>query len=503
MRPCGLPAALLVLLLLLPACSRPPAQVAATIRLDGETYTLPGEGDLVWTHTPKEVIWAERGRRPVIRATLRRTGGGPLTQGVRDVAPVIPILEEGDPRSSRLVHMQAAGDWLIYTMELIDPAQPARRTVHLFLVSLKQPAGSQAIGSASVTARDRFLAALGGGYVVWQRHGPVGPGDRYTRGETHVFRRRDRREWRLPSAGWARELRIEGDTLMLALRDGGTERISLLRPEAPGEEAIIARADFDGDGREDLLMGKADRGGTYEPVWVKAADGRLLLGPLGAGQGRPAVARVTDAWVHPLGGQLPILILADIGGSGGQGLLAFRHDPQRQALVPLAWGEQESEWGFPGLDPATGRFIVAHRTYDYVQHMLNVAYTYRDRRLAEEARWYDPRPEEISPPSDPTFVLLAALMTLTLELPEETPRYFADEAMARRFYREWSAQAPKGAYWRLVDDKGLPQSVQDGATVSFAAQASMPGGRGPVTVRGRIAFVQQGHRYRIQEITAE
>lgn len=121
-----------------------------------------------------------------------------------------------------------------------------------------------------------------------------------------------------------------------------------------------------------------------------------------------------------------------------------------------------------------------------------------------QTRWYDPRPDQLSYPADPTFVLLAALMTITLELPEETPRYFAAAATAQWFYREWSETAPKGAHWGLVGNEGLPRPVRDGAVVPFAVQSSMPAGQlHPVTVRGRIWFVKQGNRYRIKETTVQ
>jgi hypothetical protein len=208
----------------------------------------------------------------------------------------------------------------------------------------------------------------------------------------------------------------------------------------------------------------------------------------------PEAQVIWNAWAVELRGPYPALILDTGGGSGGQQLTAYAYSAEQRRMVPLTWGDDDGEFGFPSLDRSTQTIIVGHRTHDYVQHMSYVAYAFQDGRLEPQDRWVGPGPEQLSYPTDPTFVLLAAFTSVSMGLPEETPRYFADETQAGCFYQAVQALGvAEGVPWILPESQGVP------AEGPFEVLA--PDGKGGhVTVRGQVSFTQREGRYLIQQI---
>jgi len=493
--------ALIVVALVLTGCAtatRTAPREAITV--DEEVYALPPgvrAASLVWTMTPQSIIWAAPGEPVMLRVTPRRPEGGPLAEGARDLVQAL-LGGEDSEIASRIVRMDAAGDWVAYTTEGSDQADGAMRWYDLYLVNLKQPTGSIQIGSARLSRRGRFLSALSPQYAVWQAYSPEGPGDRYTLGQTQALQMEPQTEWDLPTVGWAERLRIEGGTLVAERPGGIVVRHRLRVPVAALDESAILTADFDGDGRADAVVGRRDRPRFYQTLRVVGADGRVLLDLASYLGPQLSAGVIASVWAADVGGPRPVLLVGDIGGSGGQGLTAFAYSPDQRQMAPVSWDGEPQEWGFASLDPATHTAIIAHRTYDYVRHMQYVAYTWRDGRLGAVDRWYGPRPEELSYPSGPTFVLLAAFTSVSLGLAEETPRYFTDRTESELFYRAVSGLAAPGAAWATTVNKGVVWPA-DLEAAPFTVQA--PNGRGgQVTVRGEVSFVKRGKQHLISKI---
>lgn len=96
-----------------------------------------------------------------------------------------------------------------------------------------------------------------------------------------------------------------------------------------------------------------------------------------------------------------------------------------------------------------------------------------------------------------TFVLLAAFTSVSLNLPRETPRYFADAAVARRFWREVNGKALPESVWSLADNE--PISAEADRAAAFAVRAPEPGG-GQAVLKGEVVFARQNGRWRIRSI---
>lgn len=516
MRSRTLPAALLIVTLLgsgcapgqpLPAGSPAPAAPVtqqASIQVEGETYALPAgvaAPDVVWAPAADRIAWAvaRPGAPSVIRVTPRQPGGGALIEGAADLVPV-PGAPDGGP--ARLLRMDVTGDWLVYVTETQDRETGRRIGFQLYAINLLRPAGSNGIGSVRAGPAARLVTAVGNGYAAWQWASPQPPDDRFTLGGTRVFRLGGTQDWELPGVGWASSLHLEPDALVADLRDGGTERHPLWAPGAHGAEVLVARADLDGDGQPDDVLGQSTQTpGLYTAVSVRPAAGRSLPLP-GPAAGAPVVEPNVSVEVVRMGAPAPVLLVTRGVGTMGQYIQAFIYSRDRGALVPLTWSGREGIIGYPGTDPATRSVIVGGRTMDYVRHMHYTAYTYRDGALAVAGEWYGPRPEELSYPAEPTFVLLATFTAMSLGLVEETPRYFADPHLGEMLQREWTARIPRDATWHVPAGPGVANPYPgDGVPVPFTAWGGAQAPDSPaVWLQGKVAFVRQGRRYLIQQL---
>jgi hypothetical protein len=102
----------------------------------------------------------------------------------------------------------------------------------------------------------------------------------------------------------------------------------------PDTWVVLAKADFDSDGREDNVLGKTTKVvGAYHTIRVQAASGEPLL-QLSSGQFFQSVRVAAEGFPRP------ILVTTQSAGNRFD-VRAFMYVPRSGELQPIRWDDQE------------------------------------------------------------------------------------------------------------------------------------------------------------------
>lgn len=180
------------------------------------------------------------------------------------------------------------------------------------------------------------------------------------------------------------------------------------------------------------------------------------------------------------------------------------YDPKAHIFKKLEWNGQPAELVSIGLspsyDPAGETVVIPYRMHDPVRHTLLKIYQYRLGQMEKVEIAYGPAVKDLLYPADDWAVLVAALNTLGLRLPEEVPRYFAAHETGEALYREWHKRIPEGMTFYL--DQKYHEGLRNGMFFVWGNTVSPDGKhlKRAVGLEGTVSFTLHGNRKVMSEI---